>query len=140
MTIQQARIAVAQQIGGIPSGYDGSMFATNQLPDEKKQALTAALVNYIANNPGQFTTAQVATANAELGRAQTLTGTGGYDNVTFWGEVGNNLERAGSAVANIGEGVITTVGVGGKLIPYAALLFVLVLVFPYIKASLNKKV
>lgn len=140
MTIQQARVAVAQQIGGIASSYDGSMAATNNLSDEKKQELTAALINYIANNPGKFTDLQVATAQMELGRARTMTGTGGYNDTTFWREVGANLERAGRAVASIGEGVITTVGVGGKLIPYAALLFVLVLAFPYIKSSLNKKV
>lgn len=134
ITIQQARVFVGQQIG-LPSGYDGSMQATNALPVEQKQALTAALIDYIANNPTRFTAQQVSVATAERNRAKTLTGTGGYSETTFWNEVGKNVENAGMAVASIGTGVVTSVNLIGTLLPVGVLVAVVIFALPYIKTA-----
>jgi uncharacterized protein YllA (UPF0747 family) len=134
ISIQQARVFVGQQIG-LSSGYDGSMSATNDLPVEQKQALTAALINYIANNPARFTAQQVSVANAERNRAQTLTATGGYSETTFWAEVGKNVENAGMAVASVGQGVVSSVNLIGTLLPIGVLVAVVIFALPYIKTA-----
>lgn len=134
ISIQQARVFVGQQIG-LPSGYDGSMSATNDLPVEQKQALTAALIDYIANNPARFTAQQVSVANAERNRAQTLTATGGYSETTFWAEVGKNVENAGMAVASVGQGVVSSVNLIGTLLPVGVLVAVVIFALPYIKTA-----
>jgi hypothetical protein len=134
MTIQAARVFVGQQIG-LPSDYDGSMQATNNLPDAKKQELTAALISYIANNPTRFTPQQVSVANAEYNRAQTLTATGGYNDTTFWKEVAANVENAGLAVASIGTGVVRSVNLVGTLLPVLVVVALVVFALPYIKTA-----
>lgn len=127
MTIPQARVAVGKLIG-LPADYDGSMAQTNALTIKQKQALTARLIQYIVNNPGSFTVQQVATAQAESGRAATLTlqDTAATSAEIFaaLGESAYNV--VGAPLAAVGDGVSSGLTILGKLVPLAVVAVVVI--------------
>lgn len=127
MTIPQARVAVGKLIG-LSADYDGSAAQTYALPVEQKQALTAGLIDYIINNPGEFTVQQVQTAQAESGRAKTLTlqDTAATSSEIFaaLGESAYNV--VGAPLAAIGDGVSNAATVLGKLVPVVVIVAVVI--------------
>ena len=120
MTIQQARVFVAQKLG-IGGSYDGSAAQTYALPVEQKNALTASLLLYIAANPANFTAQQVSVATAEAGRASTLALSSGYKDTNFLSAFSDELESLGESAASVGTGVKDTLNVFGKVLPYVAI-------------------
>lgn len=119
MTIQQARVFVGQQIG-LPQTFDGSVAAYRELTQAQQTALTAQLINYIVNNPGQFTPAQVTTANAEKGRINSLgTVDASFDWQEFFTALGDEaVNVVGTPLQNVGQGVSNLVSFLGKATPF----------------------
>jgi hypothetical protein len=133
MTIQQARVAVGNQIG-LPSSFDGSMASVNALPTDQKQQLTASLLAYILAHPERFTSGQVATANAERGYINTLTLTSGYVETDIITELeAGALRVLGTPLAAIGNGVSSALTLTGSLVPFAAVAIIGVLLFSFYK-------
>lgn len=133
MTIQQARVAVGQEIG-LPMSFDGTMAAVNALPTNQKQQLTASLLAYILANPTRFTEAQVATANAERGYINTLSMTSGYTEADLITELETGFMRVvGTPLAAVGNGVSSAFTLTGTLIPVIALVAVGIALFSFYK-------
>jgi hypothetical protein len=133
MTIQQARVFVGRQIG-LSTNFDGSRDAFRNLSAAEQTELTKQLIKYIAQNPGDFTDAQVSTANVELGRADRLSiEDTSFDYDLFFNELETNaIQTIGQPLANIGNGVSNTVAALGKLLPFIAFGALAVLALPYI--------
>ncbi len=107
MTITAARAFVGRTMG-LPASFDGSVAAYRDLTAAQQVELTKQLVAYVNANPQQFTPAQVTTAAAEAGRAQTLTmDDTSYDWAVF---VDTALDRGNSILGvagmTLGTGVI----------------------------------
>lgn len=134
MTTAQLRQLVANQIG-LPASFDGSVAAYRKLTAAQQTELTAGMINYIRNHPGDFTEAQVATANAEAGRASTMTNTSGYSDTTLLAELESQALRVGSAVADVGNGIVNTVSLTGTLLPFVAVAALVIFAWPYIKKA-----
>lgn len=134
MTIQTLRELMGRQIG-LPASFDGSITAYGNLSQNQQIELTAAVMRYIRQNPGQFTQAQVAVTTAEGSRAE-LTIPAGYADVGFWDEFENNAyEIVGKPFVAIGQGVSTSVNLIGTLLPVFALIAVAIFALPYIRKA-----
>ena len=101
------------------------------------QMLTRGMVNYIVANPGRFTDSQVATARAEVGRAnnnQMLDTDFSFSD--FGNEVANNAnELIGKPLQSIGQGVSASVNLVGYLIPLGVLAAIVIFAWPYVKKA-----
>ena len=132
-TIPQARLIVANQIG-LPASFDGSVDAYSNLSADQQTQLTRGLINYILNNPGEFTPEQVTTAQAEKGRAATMqTVDTSFSISDFGSEVLNNAIAAGNKVAHLGNGILDTASTIGTLLPVFALIAIALFALPYIR-------
>ena len=133
MTIPQLRAYVGQQ-QGLPASFDGSIDAYRNLSAAQQVTLTRGVVDYIKNHPGEFTPAQVQTANVEAGRQSDIEDTGNNFSV-FWTELGDQAFAVGNSVASIGQGVTNSLNLAGALLPVALLVAVFVFAYPHIKNS-----
>lgn len=86
---------------------------------EKQVALNAAMLSYIRQNPGDFTPAQVAVANARLDTSGTVLDTS-FDYTEFLAVFGDNVATAAGQVGQIGTGVLNTAEMVGKILPFLA--------------------
>lgn len=136
MTIQNLRIFIGRQIG-LPTSYNGTYSETMALAPNDFQMLTRGMVNYIVANPGRFTDSQVATARAEVGRAnnnQMLDTDFSFSD--FGNEVANNAnELIGKPLQSIGQGVSASVNLVGYLIPLGVLAAIVIFAWPYVKKA-----
>jgi hypothetical protein len=137
MNIPELRIVVARQIG-LPSTFDGSVVAYRELSPTQQTNLTKGMLDYIRNNPGRFTDAQVTTATVEGPRIQNAT----IEDTSFdWGlfadELGANVTAAGDQVASLGSGVLASVEALGKILPFVVVGAVLFFVFVKTKSAAN---
>ena len=133
MTIPELRAFIGQQ-QGLPASFDGSITAYRNLTPAQQVTLTRGTVDYIRNNPGQFTPAQVQTATVEAGRQGDIEDTG-FDASLFWNEIGDQAFNIGNSVASIGQGVTNSLNLAGALLPIALLVAVFVFAYPHIKNS-----
>lgn len=134
MTITDARKFAGQKIG-LPASFDGSIAAYANLTAAQQIAVTQAMIAYIQANPGQFTPAQVETANVQAPQAATLTPEDdSFDFGQFFDELESNaIQKIGGPVASIGNGVSQTLTLIGTLLPAAVLVAVLIYAWPHIK-------
>ena len=136
MTIQNLRVFIGRQIG-LPLSYDGSYVATQKLTPDQFQALTRGMLNYIVANPGRFNDSQVATARAEVGRANNngLVDPS-FSFTDFGSEVASNAnELIGKPLQSIGQGFSDALKLVGPLLPVILIGAVVVFALPYIKQA-----
>lgn len=136
MTITQTRALVGNQIG-LPSSFDGTVAAYRDLSPTQQADLTREVINFIRNNPGKFTTEQVATANAQFGQAQTLSPTdASFSFSQFFDELETEAYNVvGAPLQAVGQGVSTTVKLVGTLIPILVVVVAVVYFLPQIKSA-----
>ena len=134
MTIQNLRLLMGRQLG-LPASFDGSVTAYGNLSRAQQIALTQAMLAYIRENPGAFSNAQVATANAEGARDLTLADES-FDWSGFQVEFENNAyDVIAKPFVSIGTGVSDTVTLLGKALPFLALAALVIFALPYIKKA-----
>lgn len=136
MTINAARIAVGQQMG-LPDTFTGTMAEVNALTIDQKQTLTAALLAYILQRPGDFTPAQVATAAAEKGRIGTLAQEDAAVTLPqILAALEDEAQRViGAPLATIGNGVSQALTLTGSILPVVVLAVVGIALFSFYKKT-----
>lgn len=134
MTIQDLRVFIGRQIG-LPLSFDGSYSATQKLTPDQFQALTRGMLNYIVANPGRFNDAQVATARAEVNRANSNgLVDASFSFSDFGSEVANNAnDLVGKPLQSIGQGFSDALKLVGPLLPVILIGAVVVFALPYLK-------
>lgn len=133
MTIPELRVIVGRQMG-LPLAFDGTRTAYGNLTAAQQVTLTQGMLDYIRNNPGQFTSAQVETANVEGPRiaGATIEDTS-FDWGMFGDEVANNALELADKFAGLGRGAADTVAAVGKILPFLAVGGLVLFVFFTVK-------
>lgn len=134
MTIIQARNIVGNQ-QGLPSSFDGSIAAYAALSPAQQLDLTRGVLDYIINNQPEFTDAQIATAYAQRGQAQSMRiEDTSFDAKLFLTELEKNAyDVIVKPIQNLGDSVSGTANFLAKALPFIVLGALALMALPYIK-------
>ena len=127
MNITTLRAQIGQSLGyGYAfSTFDGSAAAYAALEADQQVKLTNAMKAYIRANPDDFTPFIETPENYSWGDAI----------ADFSGEVANQAQEAGKAVAGVGQGTLTLLSMARWLIPAAGLAVVGLIAWKYYKGQ-----
>ncbi|MFT3870475.1 MAG: hypothetical protein QM715_18655 [Nibricoccus sp.] len=121
-TITKTRILVGKQFG---ISEADAITPANLSPEDRTRLFDYTFA-YVAQHPEQYEPRQVEIAKRHV--AAWGTNTPLLDTSFDWGllarEVGENVLKAGEAVASVGQGVLNTFKLGSWLIPVAAVVLV----------------
>jgi len=102
---------------------------------DQRAAYNKALASIIAENPQSFDAQDVATAKQVERADYSPLSSADFSFSDFGSAVVDNVVDAGGKVANVGTGVLNTVAVAGKLLPWVAIAGGLFLAYSFFKGK-----